>query len=44
MQTYQNQQFDNQPKKSKTGLIIGIGVGAIAVIGLTAFLIRRSRN
>jgi len=45
MQTYQNQQgFGGEPKKSKTGLIIGIGVGAIAVIGLTAFLIRRSRN
>lgn len=45
MQTYQNQKFeDNPPKKSKTGLIIGIGVGAIAVIGLTAFLIRRSKK
>jgi hypothetical protein len=45
MQTYQNQKgFGDEPKKSKTGLIIGIGVGAIAVIGLTAFLIRRSKK
>lgn len=32
------------PKKSNTGLIIGLGVGALAVIGLTVFLVRKNKK
>ena len=39
-----NSTFNNEPKKSKTGLIIGIGLGTIALVGLTIFLIRRNNK
>ena len=47
MQTYQNQQnmgsgSDNK-SKSKTGLIIGIGVVGLLAIGVTAYLIKKNK-
>lgn len=33
----------NQPKKSKTGLIIGVGIGILALTGIGVYLYKRSK-